>query len=96
MATIAAVGTGGTSLKRCKRSVVLEITERLAETLTNELRELASRIPQWAGFLTNGLRMKPPPDAGEVVQEIAQLSSGQDSKTKGHVGRIEGCCTVWL
>ena len=26
----------------------------------------------------------------EVVQEIAQLSSGQDAKTNDHVGRIQG------
>ena len=36
------------TLRRWKRSMVLEMSERLTVKLTDELRELASRIPQLA------------------------------------------------
>ena len=85
--------------------MVLEMSERLTVKLTDELRELASRIPQLASStreledlitdLINRLQPKTPSEAKaierlwQVWQEISQLSNSQDAKTNDHVGRIQ-------
>ena len=91
------------TLRRWERSIVLEMSERLAVKLTDELRELVSRIPQLASStreledlitdLINRLQTKTPSEAKAIErlwQVWQELNKDQDVKTNDHVSRIQG------
>ena len=104
LTTIAAVSTGRTTLRCWERGGVREMSTKLIVKFHSAFpariaHPAVSEFGARAERLDHGLDQQVADDNSvrsqshrEVVQEIAQLSSGQDAKTNDHVGRIHPGC----